>query len=225
VKDRVWNVAGALEDAARLFGDELETVHNALFDGPADDVDVACTWGVVGNAKAIVAGYLGAGKRALMFDKALIRRLGNERQGHFRVGIDGPSPLKYLMRTLKAGSAGRRIASPSSRAISCRQHRPRRDPLRRQLAEILRFLRPRDANDYAERVFDQIREITKKTPLVYRPKPSWPGAREIAGTRLSARPLQTVPPGASLMRELKESNVLITHGSRPRSRRSCQGSR
>ena len=214
IKDRVWNIASALDDAARLFGDEFETVHNALFDGPAEGVDVACTWGVVGNAKAIIAGYTASGKRALMFDKALIRRLGNERQGHFRVGIDGPAPLKYLMRTLRSWERweAQRVAVKPRQIVPSSAGR----------AAILfagssqkycDFYGLGDANDYAESVFDRIREITKKTPLVYRPKPSWPGAREIAGTKLSGQPQPDGTAGRTLLRELKATGVLITHGS------------
>jgi predicted small metal-binding protein len=203
-KDRVLAVADALKDGAAAFGDEVEFIHNGAFDKPAEDVDVACTWGVMGNSREIVEGYLAAGKRVLMFDKALIRRLGNERQGHFRVGMDGASPLKYMMRTIKNFERWERLRI---------EIQPRQDLERKasivycgSSQKYCDFYGLGDANDYAEKVFKDIQEHVRKSHFVYRPKPSWQGARMIEGTRFSGA-------DENLIRLLKSALVLVTHGS------------
>lgn len=204
-KDRVKAVADALKEGAAVLGDEVEFVHNGVYDGPQSDVDVACVWGVMGNSREIVRGYVGAGKRVLMFDKALIRRLGNDR-GYYRVGIDGPSPLKYLMRAPR----------------DFRRWEEQRVPLRprNQLGADRRgailyagssqkycdFYDLGDANDYAEGIFRQVRDVSRKAELIYRPKPSWPDYRLIEGTRHSGK-------DEALLRVLKLSHCMVTHGS------------
>lgn len=204
IKDRVKVVAEALKVGAKNLGDEVEIVHNGEYSTPAEDVDVACCWGIMGNAKDIVSGYRDAGKRVLMFDKAMIRRLGNDRQGHYRVGMDGPSPLKYLMRTFKSWERW------EEHRIDLR---PRQiDRLKGSILfagssqKYCDFYNLGNANDYAESVFNRAREVRRKTRLVYRPKPSWPGFREIAGTTLSGS-------DESLMQALSKADLLITHGS------------
>lgn len=203
-KERVHVIARALSDGAKTFGDTLEIVHNGVYAGPADHVDVACCWGIMGNSKEIVSGYTGAGKRVLMFDKALIRRFGVERQGHYRVGMDGPSPLKYMMRTPKNFQrweshririCGRRNPGEKSSIVYAGSSQKYCD-----------FNDLGDANDYAESVFHAVREHIRKVRFVYRPKPSWPGYREIDGVRLSLS-------DENLMGLLQTTRVLITHGS------------
>ena len=62
-----------------------------------------------------------------------------------------------------------------------------------------------DPNDYARDIVRMLREFTDR-PIVYRPKPSWRGAVEIEGARLS-------PPKEELSALLANAAVLITHGS------------
>ncbi|OFX02444.1 MAG: hypothetical protein A3E78_11000 [Alphaproteobacteria bacterium RIFCSPHIGHO2_12_FULL_63_12] len=204
MKERVLSVAKSLRDGARAFGDEVKFVHNGDFSTPGEDVDVACCWGIIGNSSEIVSAYLTAGKRVLMFDKALIRRLGNERQGHFRVGIDGPSPIKYLMRTQKSWERWeshriemkpRQMLEKRGTIVFCGSSQKYCD-----------FYGLGDANDYAEGLFNQVRDKLCKADLIYRPKPSWPGFRQIQGTKHSG-------PTQNLLQLLKSAHVLITHGS------------
>src|SRR6266436_7609054 len=98
IKHQSKSITSALRDATKLYNDDFEVVHNATFDGIDYDVDVACLWGLMGNAPQIVSSYVNRNKHVVMFDKALIRHLGGGGHGTFRVGIDGPSPVKYLMR-------------------------------------------------------------------------------------------------------------------------------
>jgi len=68
------------------------------------------------------------------------------------------------------------------------------------------FYRLGDANDYAENIFNKIRELVTKASILYRPKPSWDGARDIEGSEMSRV-------NKSLKLELNRSRLLITHGS------------
>jgi hypothetical protein len=203
-KERVWELAGALQTGAGLFGDRVEIVHNGEFAGPHLDVDVACCFGVFGNAKEIVRSYVGANKRVLMFDKALIRRMGAERYGHYRIGLDGSSPLKYLMRETRS------FERWEAHGITLK---PRQELTRRgeivfcgSTQKYCDFHGLGEANDYAEGVFEATRKVSHKFFLVYRPKPSWAGAREIAGTRFSDGT-------GTLLKLLRNAHCLITHGS------------
>lgn len=202
-KERVFRLAEAMKDGAKAFGDTVEILHNADFAGPAPEVDVACCWGIVGNARAIVDAYTATGKRVLQFDKALIRRLGGER-GYLRVGLDGPSPVKYLMR------APRAFDRWEAHRIELKPRQPREGrpviAFAGSSQKNCTFFGLGDANDYAEMVLGRCRDIFKKAELVYRPKPTWSGFRALPMARLSRPPEE-------LAELLQAANVLITHNS------------
>jgi hypothetical protein len=196
----------ALADSAKQYGDDFEAVHNACYDGVDYDVDVACLWGIMGNAAEIVSGYVNRNKHVVMFDKALFRHFGGE--GGFRVGIDGPSPIKYLMRVPREFERFEKKRIPLSPKVMATS----KNILRPSIIycgssqKYCDFYNLGDANDYAEDIFNKIRELVTKVSILYRPKPSWDGARDIKGSEMSRV-------NKSLKIELSRSRLLITHGS------------
>lgn len=199
-------VSSALEDATKQYGDDFEVVHNATFEDVDPDVDVACLWGITGNVREIVTKYVNRNKHAIVFDKALIRHLGGNSHNIFRVGIDCPSPVKYIMR------AQRNFDRFERRRIELKPRISFKSILRQRILycgssqKYCNYYDLGEANAYAESVFDQVRAVGKKIGMTYRPKPSWPGAREIANTDFSGS-------DKSLKTELDKINLLITHGS------------
>lgn len=206
IKHQAYAISTALRDATKLYKDDFEVVHNATFQDIDYDVDVACIWGLMGNAPQIVSRYTARNKHVVMFDKALIRHLGAGGHGTFRVGIDGPSPIKYMMRVPRSFERFER------RRIDIANRVGGQSILRPHVLycgssqKYCDYYDLGEANAYAENLFQQLREIAKKISIVYRPKPSWQGAREIEGTRFSGS-------GTTLKRELEKANLLITHGS------------
>lgn len=200
-------ISSALQEVVKLYGDEIEIVHNAVFEkeGVDFDIDVACVWGIMGNSHSIVSQYLLKNKRVLMFDKALIRHIDGGARGYFRVGIDGPSPVKYIMRV------PRNFDRFEFRRIDL-QNRIELNIIRPKVLycgssqKYCDFYGLGDANEYAANVFKQVRESSIKASILYRPKPSWDGAIDIEGSEMSGV-------NRSLKLELERSNILITHGS------------
>ncbi len=206
-------IASALEEAVKLYSDDIEVVHNGEFEEVDHNVDVAGVWGLAGNASSIVSKYLARNKHVIIFDKALIRHLGEGGRGVFRVGIDHPSPVKYMMRVQRSFERfeRRRIdlrpRVPSKVSLTPPSKSPRLNVLYCGSSQkYCNFHGLGDATVYAENVFSKVREIGKKIPLVYRPKPSWQNAVEIAGTEFSDG-------GRPLKMELSRARLLITHGS------------
>src|SRR6266446_3854929 len=205
IKHQAYSISSALAEATKLYNDDFEVVHNATFDGVEYDVDVACIWGLMGNAPQIVSQYTLRGRHVIMFDKALIRHLGPGGHGTFRVGIDGPSPVKYMMRI------NRNFDRFEKKRIKL-QPRVQTSIIRPKVLycgssqKYCDFYDLGEANAYAESVFQEMRAIATKISIVYRPKPSWQGAREIDGSEMSNST-------HSLSRELGRSNLLVTHGS------------
>jgi hypothetical protein len=197
-------ITSGLREATKIYNDDFEVVHNETFDDVDYDVDVACTFGLMGNVPEIVSAYVNRGKHAIMFDKALFRHLGGGSHSTFRVGIDGPSPVKYIMRT------SRNFDRFERRRI---QLFPRKEMHGRPKVvycgssqKYCDFYKLGDANEYALDVFRQMREVSSKAIFVYRPKPSWQGGRELPDTIYSDRT-------RGLAAELDRCNLLVTHGS------------
>lgn len=202
-KEREERIAAALRDGAAQFDDRVEIVPTDGFQEIDPVVDVACAFGVKGHTKAILDSYLAAGKRTVMFDKALVRPPGSP-LGYHRLCIDGPTPLSYMMRRMRTWERWERLG--------IRVHRRRELDSRHSIIfagssqKYCSMHGLGDATSYARQVFDAIRGQQKKRPLVYRPKPSWTGFEPIEGTRLSR--------GSETLDDLLPSaHVVVTHGS------------
>src|SRR4029077_5865174 len=151
-------VSSALADATKLYNDDFEVVHNGSFDCVDPNIDVACLWGITGNVSQIVSAYVNRGKHAIIFDKALIRHQGGNSHSIFRVGIDGPSPVKYLMRIPRSFERFER------RRVNISQRPIVRDPRPKVIycgssQKYCDYYKLGDANDYAEDIFKQMRAI------------------------------------------------------------------
>jgi hypothetical protein len=158
----------------------------------------------MGNATDIVNQYVNHNKRAIIFDKGLLRHMGVG--GHYRVGLDGPTPIKYMMRVPRSFERFERRRVGLKPRISYKSILRQRVLYCGSSQKYCNYYKLGDANEYAENVFRQVKAIGKKIGMVYRPKPSWQGAREIQDTEFSHGK-------KTLGAELEKCNLLITHGS------------
>lgn len=203
-KGREEAIAYAMGKGCRGHGDSVQMVpSDSRFIAADPEVDVACAFGVKGHTKTIRDAYVAAGKRFLMFDKAFIRVPGGS-NAYFRVTIDGPSPNPGLMRSLR----------PLTRLQALRvELQPRVTSVKPDSTVIYAGSSQKycdwhglgDANDYAESVIRACRKWTGRRKILYRPKPTWPGFREIPGTTLARE--------GALTDLLGTCHVLVTHGS------------
>lgn len=194
------SIAHALRDGAGRHGDRVEVVPAKLA-GFDPDVDVACIFGLKGKSRQIVDAYREGGRIALLFDKWLIRYP----KISYRVCINAGHPLLYMQREPRPSDRLDRLGI----LLSMERRGGRRIVFAGGSQKYCDWHGLGDANEYAERVFSDIRDALPDRhgfELVYRPKPSWGGARAIVGTRLSTR-------DEMIGKVIADAYVLVTHGS------------
>ncbi len=201
---RETEIAEWLKAGAIVLGDVIEIATVESFPGDDGPVDVGCCFGIKRHSRRILDGYLATGKRVLMFDKPLVRSLSSAGRSYIRVGIDGPTPAKYLGRVRRPPDRWERLGIYGL---------PRQRPGKRgqiifagSSQKYFTFHGLGDVNAYACQVFRVCRDEVPGHPLTYRPKPSFSGFTEIAGTKLS------LPP-ETISQALAGAHLLITHGS------------
>lgn len=202
-KDREEGLALSLTDGLKQFGDEVRTWPTADFIRPDPAADIGAVFGLKGRSHEILEAYRDAGKRTLLFDKALIRVPGAPSK-HLRICIDGDSPLNYLMRvprSFERWEALRIVLQPPRSA----HHR---DAIILALSsqKYCTFHGLGDATDYAKSIVAEIRKTNYKRQIIYRPKPSWHDFKLIEGTKISRNP-------EYLAHLLLSAYTLVTHGS------------
>lgn len=168
----------AMADGIKACGDKVElrseTEHSHT------DCDAAVFWGYIEPCQRIMHDYRAAGKAAVYIDMGYWQRAGQD--GHFKVSVNDRHPTKYFQR----------IAHDDSRVKALGLQLK---PWRKQGRHILLAgMSPKAA--WAEKcepveTFERIcikalRNMTDRE-IIYRPKPSWDGARPIDGTRYSPR--------------------------------------
>lgn len=201
-KEREEGLAQALRDGAEQFDDRVEIVPTHGFKEADPSVDVACAFGVKGHTKSILDAYLAAGRRTVMFDKALVRS-PRVPLGYHRVCLDGTTPMKTMMRRLRTWERWERLG------VKLQKRRPvTTDGAIVFAGSSQKYCAMHglgDATDYARDVFAAVRRVVRKRPLIYRPKPSWNDFRPIRGTLLSR--------GEPFDALLPRTHVVVTHGS------------
>lgn len=139
--------------------------------------DIAAFYGYQKSHPRIMADYLAAGKTVVFVDLGYWDRLkGGRFQGYHKVSINARHPDKYLMK---------RKRDPSR----LHQSKIRVQPWRRPGQHIIvAGMSDKSAESYGLKPEEwerwAVAELHKQTdrPIYYRPKPSWHGARPIAGS-------------------------------------------
>lgn len=200
-KEREVTLAEALAEGARAHGDHVDiaSTSRAAFD---PDYPVAAIFGVKASSRRVVDEHMRPGCASLVFDKALIRSEGAG-NGYFRVGLNG-TPIAYMMRERRPPSRWARLGIDLPNGI----RKGRKVIFAGSSQKYCDWHRLGDANAYADYVLSlaKMEFAGRWSEFVYRPKPSWDGAKLIPGATLSTG-------RGDLPHLLRDAAVLITHGS------------
>lgn len=202
-KEREEGLALSLTKGLARFGDTIATSPVDKFRKPDPEADIGAVFGLKGHSRWIMEAYRAAGKHTIMFDKALIRVPGSALK-QLRVCLNDDTPLRYLMRHHRSFERWERFKID----LRPRRESGSRDAIVLALSsqKYCDYFGLGDATAYATRVAADIRAVTRKRSIIYRPKPSWHDFQPVDGTILS-RP----PEGLGTL--LESAHVLVTHGS------------
>lgn len=209
-KQREHDVADAVGAGVLACGDEFTKSDATDFIEPDPKVDVACVFALKGNAKRILDGYRVMGARTLLFDKGLIRAstgLGAP-NGYYRVSIDTFMPIDRIERMMREGVSPNRWVATGLRPRERIRIKPDWPVIYAGSSQkYCDFHGLGDEHEYAVDLLRRIRKkVGKDRPLIYRPKPSYTGAKAVEGTAFSRPP-------EMLGRLLPKAHALVTHGS------------
>jgi hypothetical protein len=191
------SIANAIMQGLEVCGEkDVRTVGNDTYD---PDVDIAIIVGVKNSH--IMDRHSSEGKQVVYIDKPYDRS-----QISYRVSFNGHQPTNYLMKTdrdskrlqmfkwLPDGFTGWQYRSSVAEILlagsSAKYH---------QMKELTH------PTEYATGLVEEIKSLGCTRGIVYRPKPSWRDATDIAKTRRSTE--------KRIANELDNSFVLVTYGS------------
>lgn len=187
----------AMAEGIMACGDEVvlrsETEHKYA------EHDAALFWGFIEPCQKIMRDYRTAGKPVAYLDMGYWQRAGAD--GHFKVAVNARHPTAYFQK--------RKHDDKRSKALGLTIERWRKDGKHILLAGMsakAAWAEKCEPVEKFERICIQaLRNITDRE-IVYRPKPSWDGAKPIDGTWYSPReqPLCDV---------LKGCHAVVTHHS------------
>ncbi len=184
-------------------GDRVVVIPEDRWQGGID-ADVACFYGLEGNTPEIFRLYSSAAlpeHRAVFLDLGYWgRREGGRWAGYHKVVVNDRHPNRYLLR----------YPMPGDRlAMFHVEPKPLREPGHHILLCGMSDKAARavglEPEEWELGTIAELRRLTTR-PIVYRPKPSWKGARPLPGTRFSE-------PGRTLEEDLLGCHALVTRHS------------
>jgi hypothetical protein len=214
-KPREIMLAKALADGARALDDSLEIRRTGeygetpegddlKYPGPTPDTDVACCFGVKGKSRQVVEDHRALGIATLFFDKGYYRSKGE--MGHTeysRISVNAGHPLKYMMERERSPDRFDKLNSPLRPRV--KQGSGGHVLFCCSSAKYHQFHKLEEPNIWAVEMVKTIRRYTQRH-IVYRPKPSWKGAKPIGGTSFSDG-------STGIQDALRGCHCLVTHGS------------
>ncbi len=164
------------------------------------NTNVAIFYGLALGCGRILQDYRRSGRTAIYCDLGYwSRRIRSRHDGFHKLAVNDRHPTDYLMNKTHTAERfehhrvpilpyrvmGRHIivAGMSAKAAIAEQLQP---------------------NEWEERTIARLRMLTKR-PIIYRPKPSWKGARQISGA--------TFDPETPLPEALRNCHAVVTHHS------------
>jgi hypothetical protein len=208
---RETNLAKAIQNGARVHGDEVEILP-VPDDGQPEvrDCDLVLKIGV--KSRNWFRAYNKAGIPYAYFDKGYIRTRAVQWLEYWRLSVNGHQPLEYV----KHAKHDRKRADKLELSFKPWKHdgnailvdgssgkhhyfHADRDYSSAQMDEL-----HEDANEIARSLCERIRAVSPR-PIIYRPKPSWKKARPIPGTEYST--------GKDWRTAMARSHVCVTYGS------------
>lgn len=185
-KPREIKIARDWRAGVEAHGHQCEMIAPRDYQGPFDDTDFACVWGVAGKSRQIMNDHRRIGCRTIFMDKGYVGPAN--RTKYLKVSMGGFQPSSYFMAEPLPIDRWERIASEARITVN---------PMRNG-GEAIIYAGPSqknatfhglgDANLLAAQTLRSIRRWTKRT-VIYRPKPSWKGAAELLDAETSTGPL------------------------------------
>lgn len=199
---RSLNVCEAMAEGIRRCGDLVDTAPHDEYQAP--HYDVAVFYGLAGRCLDVFREYPAAGKKAVHIDLGYWGRTGDggKRLGHHKIVVNGRHPTPYFQKRKHDAS---RVKWFDLKI----------EPWRRDGKHILLAgMGPKacGVEGYAPEQWErgalkQIQAVTDR-PVIYRPKPSWKHAPEIAGAMFSDPRVEP-----DIGNVLKDCHAVVTHHS------------
>jgi hypothetical protein len=172
----------------------------AQFDG-TPQADVSAFYGLRGNLLKVYEAYRKADRHTLLIDLGYWKRIeGGRLRGYHKVVVDGLQPNHYYQATRHNSTRLRKMEldikpfDPSGEYI-----------LVAGMSAKSAGVYGLGPQEFEENVVQSLLEATD-SPIVYRPKPSWPGATPIEGAAYS-------PPDEPVEDVLARCKLVVTHHS------------
>jgi len=179
-------------------GDEGTIISRGAFNGSVGKFDVVGFFGV--KSWKLFDAHRAEDIHTLMFDKGYIRReLGGTGWDYNRVAVDGHHPDLSLKQY--PDDRWKRIGL----SLSSWRKKGRHIVIFGSSAKYHHFHGLAGPTEYAKAVVRVLRNHTDR-PIIYRPKPTWRGAKPIEGAGYSR-------PGEPLSDVLSDAWAVVTHGS------------
>lgn len=208
---RETNLAKAIQNGARLYGDEVE-IKAVPDDGQptVHDCDLVLKIGV--KSRNWFRAYNNAGIPYCYFDKGYIRTRAMVWLEYWRLSVNGHQPLEYVKQAKhdrqRADSLGLDFkpwrTGGDSILVDGSSGKHHYFHAGREYASNEMGQLHEDANEIASSLCQRIRKITNRN-IIYRPKPSWKYARAIPGTEYSR--------GKEWRNVMARAHVCVTYGS------------
>jgi hypothetical protein len=212
---RETNLAKAIQNGARIHGDEVEILEVADASGPkVIDCDLVLKCGV--KSRDWFRAYNAAGIPYCYFDKGYIRTRATEWLDYWRVSVNGHQPLDYVKKATndRDRADGMELSfapwrKPRGESIvvdgASGKHHYFHAP-----ASITRETLDAYAHKISVDLIERLRQISQRH-IIYRPKPSWKGARPIEGAEYARGRLGV--PDKEFSFDIDRGHVVITYGS------------
>lgn len=183
-----------LAAGATLCGDQVDNYIDAQYiPDHVQQYDAAIFWGYVTTCQNIMNGFRDAGKAAVYLDLAYWQR-----DHYFKVSVNDRHPTQYFQKR-NHDSRRRVMVSPELGDWKCGNH-----ILLAGMGAKAAWAEKCEPVESWERTMVQIIKDYTNRPIIYRPKPSWSGAKPIPGTIFSSRK-DPLP--------LKGCHAVVTHHS------------
>lgn len=174
---------------------------------------IAAFYGMAGKLRQISRDYKSEGHHALYFDLPYWKREGKRPNfGHHKIAVDGRHPTAYFQKVKHTGGRWRTFGLP---------FRPRVQLLRGAIVVAGMSKKACDFEGYEHEAFEReairrLKEVTRR-PIVYRPKPTCPFSKPIAGTLYSG-------PSDSVWKVLERCHAVVARHSNVAVDGICTGS-
>ena len=180
-------------------GDKVVTKPAATFNGEPKS-DVAVFYGLRGELMDVYNIFQERGKQTVLIDLGYWKRLeGGRLSGYHKLVVNGFQPNKYYQ------NFDHDLSRLEKMELELKPHNPKGGYiLVAGMSEKSAGIYGLGPQEFEEHVIASLKESTD-IPIVYRPKPSWPGAKPISGSKYSTK--------TDIEKDIENCKMVITHHS------------